>query len=190
MSIAFALALIAAPAAAAPAAQADANVVFQDKTRSVVIRYDFTPTDVAFSARMTDGWAFTVGVDGDQNRAWGKGPEREGIGIEPTPDRKFGLTSHGGLCVQYVLSADPQDPSDVYSSTLCGVPRTKATVESTAVDPNDRALVTIRIPYDELFGDRPDAHLQICLWDGRQRLCQHSPAAPLVLTRPAPATKI
>src|SRR4051812_2959806 len=159
------LALLAAPGASGPGPRADTHIVFSDATRDVTVRYDFTPGDVEFSARLTDGWSFSVPIDGDQNGVWGKGPEREGIGIEPTADREFGPTSHGALCAQYLLSSDPHDPNDVYSSSVCGALRSRAIIESTGVDPHDRALVTFRIPYEELFGDRPNAHLQICLWD-------------------------
>jgi hypothetical protein len=180
------MALAAAPVAATPAPQVDRHIVFWDAGRDVAIRYDFTPAGVEFSARLTDGWAFTVGVDGDQNGVWGMGVEREGLGTGPTPDRRFGQTSHGFLCVQYVLSTDSQDLG-VYSSSLCGALPSKASLEANAVDLHDRALIRLKIPYDELFGTRPEAHIQICLWDGHERSCQHSPAEPVVLTRPTPA---
>jgi hypothetical protein len=178
------LAFAPAPRSAAPVPKADPHVVFRDAERDVAIRYDFTPAGVEFSTTLTDGWAFTVGIDGDQNGIWGMGAEREGLGTGPTPDRKFGQTSHGFLCAQYVLSADPQDSGDVYSSSLCGAISSKATLTSNAEDLHDRALITLRIPYEEVFGTRPEAHIQLCLWDGHERSCQHSPAEPLILTRP------
>jgi hypothetical protein len=185
MMLAAALALAASPIGAAVPAPADPHVIFNDAARQASVRYDFTPADVIFSANLPAGWSFSVDIDGDQNGQWGAGPESNAIDVRPTPDRAFGQDSRNGVfCSQYILSSDPQEPDDVYSSSECGMLPSKGVVEMTGFDAQMHATIRFKIPYDEIFGSRRDAHLRVCIWDTHRRTCQFSPAKPYILNRP------
>lgn len=179
----FALALAAA--LNAQAAPADSNVVLADAERDVSIRYDFTPSAVRFSSRLPAGWSFSVAVDGDQDGRWGDGPDVGRTYSHPTHDFAFGRESGGGFCSQYVLTAAPQNPDRIFASSMCGDFASHGAIENGSADADGRALVTFIIPYQELFGARPEAHLQFCLWDSRRMNCRYGPAAPYILQRPA-----
>lgn len=161
--------------------------IYVDAGSGVRVRYAFTPAGVEFSAHLPAGWTFGVNVDGDQNGVWGSGPEREGVHFaDPTPDRAFGQDSRNGVfCSQYVLTAFATNPQNTYSTSECGRLPSSGTVELTGFDAQMRATITLKIPQAELFGDRADAHLQVCVYDTHNWSCQHSPAAPFVLPRPA-----
>ncbi|MEA2999535.1 MAG: hypothetical protein QOH04_2850 [Sphingomonadales bacterium] len=159
--------------------------VYKDAARNIEILYSTTATEAVFSAWLPAGWVFKVNIDGDQDGRWGDGPEGADIRVHPTGDHAFAQDSRNGIfCPQYILSADPQDPTDIYSTTECGGFPSKGHVELGPLDAQTRATITYRIPLAELFGDRPEAHLQVCLWDTRRRICQFTPAKPLVLHRP------
>ncbi|MDB5693114.1 MAG: hypothetical protein JWO81_2177 [Alphaproteobacteria bacterium] len=162
------------------------HVIVADASREVAIRYDFTPTGVEFSGHLPAGWSFSVEIDGDQDGRWGMGPETGAPHVQITPDRSFGQDSRNGVfCSQYIFSSYPQDPSDVYASSECGGLPSKGVVEMTGFDAGMRATIRLKIPYEEVFGNRPDAHLTVCIWDTHRRNCQYSPAKPFVLRRPA-----
>jgi hypothetical protein len=165
------------------------HVIFHDAEHDVSILYDFTPAGVEFSAHLPAGWSFRVAVDGDQDGRWGDGRDNGRTGTHPTPDRAFAQDSRNGVfCSAYILSSVPQDPSQVYAESECGGYPSQGSVVMSGFDAHMRATITLRIPAQELFGDRPDAHLQICLWDTQRRSCHHTPAEPFVLRRPASPT--
>jgi hypothetical protein len=180
-------ALAASPLGAQNAAAPD-HVMFDDAARDVRIRYDFTPAGVEFSAHLPAGWSFGVAVDGDQDGRWGDGPENDRVRTHRTADRNFGQDSRNGIfCSQYILTFMQQDPSQISSSSECGGYPSHGSVGISGFDSQMRATITLRIPAQEIFGERADAHLQICLWDTHQLTCRYTPAAPFVLRRPAPS---
>jgi hypothetical protein len=161
------------------------QAIYKDAGRNIEIRYVAGGSEAAFSAWLPAGWTFGINIDGDQDGRWGEGPERPDIAIHATGDRAFGQDARNGIfCPQYILSAEPQDPTEVYSKTECGGLPSKGHVEIGSLDAQTRATITYRIPLSELFGDRAEAHLQVCLWDGKSWGCQFTPTKPLVLHRP------
>jgi hypothetical protein len=180
------IAALAASLLVAQDAPAPDQVLFEDAGRDVRIRYDFTPAGVEFSAHLPAGWSFGVAVDGNQDGRWGDGPENDRVRTHPTPDRQFGQDSRNGVfCSQYILTFSPQDPSQVSSSSECGGYPSRGSVVMSGFDAHMRATITLRIPAQEVFGDRQDAHLQVCMWDTQRENCRYTPAAPFVLRRPA-----
>jgi hypothetical protein len=181
--------LIAALAAALRSGQqapATDHLLFEDAGRDVRIRYDFTPAGVEFSAHLPAGWTFSVAIDGDQDGRCGEGQQGDRFRVHSTVDRKFAQDSRNGVfCSAYVLSASTQDPGRIYASTECGGLPSGGTVVMTGFDARMRATITFRIPTEEIFGGRPNAHLQICLWDTQRWTCRYTPANPFVLQRPA-----
>ena len=169
-----------------PAQSSPEGVIYKDLEHDIRVRYDFTPAGVEFSAHLPASWTFSVAVDGDQDGRWGDGPEAGRTGTHPTPDRKFAQDSRNGVfCSQYVLTSVPQDPSEIYATSECGGYPSRGSVEMSGFDAAMRATIRLKIPAEELFGDRREAHLQLCIWDTRRWNCHYSPAAPFFLPRPA-----
>jgi hypothetical protein len=167
------------------AAGGPGQAIYKDASRNIEIRFVAAGSEAAFSAWLPAGWAFAINIDGDQDGRWGDGPERPDIVPHATGDRSFGQDARNGIfCPQYILSAEPQDPTEIYSKTECGGLPSKGHVEIGPLDAETRATITYRIPLAELFGNRADAHLQVCLWDTKRWSCQFTPAKPLVLHRP------
>lgn len=177
------LALLSAHASAQPARSG--GTLFEDRQREIEVRYAFTPGYVEFSAYLIAGWTFSVEIDGDQNGIWGHGPEALRPTSETSGDRTFGQDSKNGVfCAQYILTTTPENPAQVYASSLCSGYPSRGRVEMTQIDTRQRATITYRIPSAEVFGTHRDARLRVCVFDGRQSTCQHSLANPFVLRNP------
>lgn len=176
-------ALLAGASTQAAAQAIDAApAIYEDGQREIAVRFAFVSGAVEFSAYLPAGWSFSVQVDGDQNDAWGNGPEGTRLSGDTSGDRAFGQDSRNGvLCAQYILTSVPGRPEDIYASTECNGYPSQGRVEMTQLDERLRATITYRIPSAEIFGTRPDAHLRVCVWDGQRRTCQHSLARPFVL---------
>lgn len=185
------LAFLSATFLAVTSMQASAQIaqsggtLFEDRQREVEVRYAFTPGNVEFSANLPAGWTFSVQIDGDQNGAWGNGPEGTRLSGDTSGDWAFAQDSRNGvLCAQYILTTVPGRPEDIYASTECNGYPSQGRVEMTQLDARLRATITYRIPSAEVFGTHGDAHLRVCVFDGRRWTCQHSLASPFVLQNP------
>lgn len=153
------------------------RVIFRDQ--GVEIAYRTTPTDVEFSSHLPAGWSFSVNVDGDADGRWGTEVGRAGKS-DQSNDRSFGQDSRNGIfCAQYVLTADEKDPSRHYMSSDCNGYPSGGRVEIGQMDKANSAIVTLKIPYSDLFGTRRDAHLQLCVWDTRRMIVSSAPLDPL-----------
>ena len=188
--ILFAAPLLAAVSVQAPAQAAQsAGSLFADRQREAEIRYAFTPGHVEFSANLPAGWTFSVSIDGDRNGRWGNGPQGGGGTGDTSEDRKFGQDSRNGVfCAQYILTTVPGDPEQDYASSECNGYPSQGRVEMTQLDQRLRATITYRIPSAEIFGTHGDARLRVCVFDGRQWICQHSLANLFVLRNPNAAS--
>jgi hypothetical protein len=172
----------------AHASEPENAVVFADRSRGIEVQYAFEPGFVLFSADLPSQWTFFVRLDGDQNGNWGDGPMApEKVVSHSTADWQIGYDPRdGSLCSQYILASRPQDPSAVLASSTCGSFSSNAVVDIQRAARADHMRLTYRIPAKNLFGALSEAHLQICLWDGRRTDCQHSPVEPIVLRQPVP----
>lgn len=174
---------LSAPASAQPA-QAG-GTLFQDRQREIEVRYAFTPGNVEFSAYLPAGWTFSVQIDGDQNGAWGNGPEGTRLSGDSSGDWSFAQDSRNGVfCAAFILTTVPGRPEDIYSTTECNGYPSHGRVEMTQLDARLRATITYRIPLAEVFGTGGEAHLRVCVFDDQRQTCQHSLANPFVLQRP------
>jgi hypothetical protein len=183
----FAVALMAAVSAQASSFQAapSGGKLFEDRQREIEVRYALTPGNVEFSAHLPAGWTFTVEIDGDQNGTWGNGPDTGALTSHASGDRAFGQDSRNGVfCAQYILTTTPGNPAEVYATSECNGYPSHGRVEMTQLDDRLRATITYKIPSAEVFEMHGDARLRVCVWDGRQRTCQHSLANPFVLRNP------
>ncbi|HYJ82490.1 MAG TPA: hypothetical protein VEW26_06570 [Allosphingosinicella sp.] len=172
-------------AAASPPVGDAGGIMFQDAGRDVSVRYEITGGRVDFSADLPAGWTFSVLVDGDQNGKWGNGAGISAADVPTSEDRTFAQDSRGGVfCAQYILASLPEDPSKILASSECDAYPSRGWVEMTQLDRRARARITYRIPSPEVFGSRPAAYLQVCVWDSKRWSCQHSPAKPFILLRP------
>lgn len=158
---------------------------FIDPVRNVEVRYKAVANRFEFSSLLPEGWAFMVSVDVDQNGRWGNGPMTGMNSLRRSPDRSFGRDAdNGGFCAQSVMASMIGNPDRISASTDCGTVPTRGSIDIGGPDAQGRYLMTLSIPNEELFGARPRSNIQICVWDTRRTTCQHSPARPLVLTRP------
>jgi hypothetical protein len=183
----FAVALLPALSAQAWAFQAapSGGTLFEDRERGIEVRYALTPANVEFSADLPAGWTFAVQIDGDRNGIWGNGPGRGTPTSFTSGDLVFGQDSRNGVfCAQYVLTAAPENPAEIYATSECNGYPSHGRVEMTQLDRRLRATITYRIPSAEVFGTQAEARLRVCVWDGRQWACQHSLASPFVLRNP------
>jgi len=196
LSLAAAAAAAAPPAPAAPpppvvsasgSAPAEGTLIV-DKARDVEVRYRFEVGAVQFSAELPAGWSFTIVVDGNQDGKWGVGPGNSDPPPATSPDHDYGQDSRGSVfCSAYVWSSQVNHPALVYASSDCDGFPSRGSVRLGQLTARTRATIRYDIPVDELFGARPTAHLQICVWDMQQDVCQYSPEDPFVLVRPAVA---
>ena len=181
------LAALSAPATSQTPPAGD--VIFEDRQSEVTVRYAFAPGTVLFSADLPAGWTFSVSIDGDRNGRWGNGPESGQLTSDRSGDRTFGQDSRNGvLCAQYILTTAPGDPERIYASSECNAYPSQGRVEMTQLDARERATITYRIPSAEVFGPHGEARLRVCVWNGRQNVCQHSLARPFVLRDPGGVT--
>ena len=164
------------------AAPADHNVILADAAQGVSIRYDFVSANVRFSAQLPADWWFHVAVDGDQDGRWGDGPDVGRTATHPTHDFKYARNSDGSLCAQYVLTSVPDHPEIIYASSFCDALPSRGSAEASPVDAQNRRTVVLTIPAQELFGDRQDAHLQVCFGHAGRVTCGFT----YVLPRQAP----
>jgi hypothetical protein len=159
-----------------------AETVVNDPARGLTIAYTQEPGFVIFTAVLPASGTVGVLVDGDQDGKWGNGPEDRTVTSRPINDVAFERDKDDhALCGQYVWSADPSDPAATYSSSGCGVFRSKATVEVSAPDASGRIIMRYRIPVAELFGREDTAHVAFRFWDGARSHFYFSPVAPLVV---------
>ena len=166
-----------------------APALFEDSQREIAVRFAFVPGAVEFSAYLPAGWTFSIEIDGDQNGAWGNGPESAHPTSATSGDRRFTQGSEtGSFCAQYILTTRPARPDEVYASTECGGYRSAGRVEISQMDDRRRATITYRIPSAEVFDTHRDARLRACVYNGRQWACQHSLANLSVLRNPDAAS--
>lgn len=184
-----AILILAAAIISSTSARAAASdpTIYRDAERKIEVTYDFDGDQVLFSAHLPATWTFTVRVDGDQNGIWGEGPSADIPPGRPTADHSFGQDQNGTFCSDYILSAFPQDPGRVRVSTDCDSFPSRGSIEIGQMDAQRWATVTLKVPVADLFGNRPEAHLQVCVYDSKAWTCQYTPARPFIIARPSPA---
>jgi hypothetical protein len=160
------------------------RTIYRDAERKIEVKYDFSGDEVLFSAHLPAGWSFTVDIDGDQNGIWGYGPSPDIPSAESSTDHAFGQDKNGTFCAQYILSSFPQNPSEVRVNTDCDGFPSRGTIEIGQMDAQRRATMTLKVPMSDVFGNGPDAHLQVCVWDTIQSDCRYTPAKPFILPNP------
>lgn len=161
----------------------DPRIAYSDPARDIVIRYDVTATGIEFSGKLPAQWTFHISVDGDANGQWGMGPSRT-FHVEKTADWTFAMGADGGYCPQYIFTANPDDTALVYASSECSRRPSRAQLRVSRPPEGQRRTIIYAIPDEELFGTRPDAHVQICVWDTQQTFCEHGPTTPFIVPRP------
>jgi len=174
---------LGAPLSAAPVEQPPSAEMAVEGTR-IGFAVSFGVGVVQFAALVPKGWQFSVQVDGDQDGKWGV---LEGIPTKPvdrTEDRQYALTADNQFCPEYIISSIPHIPERVGAATPCGRLPSRGRVEIEGTDDKDRSVVDMKIPTEEVFGDKPTAHVQICIWDTQNWSCIYSPKEPLIIQRP------
>ncbi|HEX4736540.1 MAG TPA: hypothetical protein VH331_03155 [Allosphingosinicella sp.] len=163
--------------------------LFVDPERKVEVTYTFIGDEVLFSAHLPAEWSFKVNVDGDQNGVWGYGPSLDMPSADSSADHSFGRDKNGTFCAQYILSSFPQNPSQTRVTSDCDGFPSKGSIEICQEDAQHGATMTLKVPIAEVFGNQPDAHLQVCVWDTNRSTCQYTLAKPFILVRPASDTQ-
>jgi hypothetical protein len=160
--------------------------LYVDASRDIAVGYSFEGDMVVFSGDLPANSTFYVRLDGDQDGQWGDGPKLpQDVRSHATRDWQISYDFRdASFCTQYILASRKGDPSQVLASAVCGsfVSNGQADVQTSRYA--GRILIRYRVPTRELFGILPDAHLQVCVWDGQRTDCQHSPADPFILRRP------
>lgn len=171
-----------------PVVSVKGTPVYVDEAHDILVNFVELPTgNVYFASQLPAGWAFDVSIDGDQNGSWGFGPGKVPPPVKTSPDRTFGQDSRNGVfCSQYVFTSAESDPKQIYSSSECGELKSNGHVNMSGFDGNMRAVVSYEIPSNEFFGSAATARIQVCVWEGTRRTCQHMLPNLLELKRAFP----
>lgn len=156
-------------------------LIVDDPRNDISVNYVESVSLGVFTARLQEGWSFSVHVDGNQDGEWGYGADNPRSNLRPTDDYSFGQTREGTPCSQYIYSAKPNNPDYVASSSTCGAFSSSATVDITTSDRLGFFFVTYKIPKVELFKNRSNAHVLIAVWDGNALHHYYTLKNPLLL---------
>lgn len=157
--------------------------IYEDSNSGITINFskDAKAGVAEFTSTLPPGWTFLVAIDGNQDGIWGLGSGLNSARV--SSDRQYAQEQHGIFCPQFVLSAAADNPARIQSATPCGELPSEGHVELSS--PRARGWVTIayKLPLEEVFGDKPTASVQACLWDTMRWSCQHSPKEPAIIKR-------